>query len=316
MLRAISIALRVITVVAVLCALGVRSQHRTPASSAHSNDGPVRLANWVMAVHADDWDMPVHDEETIRKTFTLAGDHRSLEIDNVLGSVEVTGADGDQVQVVVHKELRAESKEKLEEARKRIALNMTQDGNSLRLYVDDPSRWQDNSFWGFRDDHGFCGKLNFEVQVPRDIRLQLKTVSGGVRVRDVTGDFSVHSVNGGIAMENMAGSGTARTVNGALSVKFRENPRESSEFGSVNGGVELSFARNLNADFRMRTFHGSIESDFAMNPENPEPPEIQHEGLKTIYRARQTDGGRVGAGGPEIRVQTLNGAIRIRENHE
>lgn len=313
MLRAISIALRVIAGLALLCALVIRLKHSATTPDAKADERSLSLVDWAVAVHADDWDMPVHDEETIRKTFTLAGDHRSIEIDNVSGSIEVVGTDGDQVQLVVEKRLRAESKEKLEEARKRISLEATQDGNSLRLYVDDPFRWQDGSFWGFRDDRGYCGSMDFEVQVPRDIRLMLKTVDGSVHVRDVRGDFSVHSVSGAITMENLAGSGTARTVNGAVKVTFRENPRESSDFGSINGSVELYFAPKLNADFRLHTFNGSVFSDFAMEAPSAE---VEHEGMKTIYRANRDSGGRVGTGGPEIRVETLNGTIRILENHE
>lgn len=313
MLRAISIALQVIAGLALLCALGIRVKHSSNASEPRTSEGLFRFADWTVAAYGGDWDMPEHDEETVRKTFTLTGDHRSIEIDNVNGSIDVVGTDGDQVQLVVDEKFRAESKAKLEEARKRITLETTQDGNSLRLYVDDPFRWQDDGFWGFHEGRGYCGSMDFEVQVPRNTRVMLKTVDGSVRVRDVTGDFSVHSVSGRIIMENLAGSGTARTVNGAVNVKFRENPSENSDFGSINGSVELYFAPKLNADFRLHTFNGSVFSDF---PIEAPSAEVEHEGMRTIYRAHRESGGRVGTGGPEIRVETLNGAIRILENHE
>jgi len=313
MLRTASIALRVIAGLALICALAIRGKHTAAGPNAANEEGAFRFANWNGLAYAGAWDMPEHDEDTVKKTFTLAGKDRSLEIDDVSGSIDVVGTDGDQVQVVVNEKYRAESKEKLAEARKRITLETTQDGNSLRLYVDGPFRWQDDGFWGLRDSSGYCGSMDFQVQVPRDTRVMLKTVDGGVHVRDVRGDFSVHSVSGAIMMEDLAGSGTARTVNGAVRVKFRENPRESSDFGSINGSVDLYFTSKLNADFRLRTFNGSIFSDFAM--ESPSA-EVEHDGMKTIYRANRDSGGRVGTGGPEIRVETLNGAIRILENHE
>jgi len=312
MLRATSIALQVIAGLALICALGIRARHSATTPEAKTNGGLFRFADWTMTAYAGDWDLPEHDEETVRKTFTLTGADRSLEIDNVSGAIEVVGTDGDQVQVVVNEKYRAESKEKLAEARKRITLETTQDGSSLRLYVDGPSRWQDG-FWGFGDGRGYCGSMDFQVQVPRETRLTLKTVDGSVHVRDVHGDFSVHSVSGAITMEGLTGSGSARTVNGAVRVKFRENPRQSSDFGSVNGSVDLYFAPKLNADFRLQTFNGSVFSDFAMEAPSAE---VEHEGMKTIYRAHRDSGGRVGTGGPEIRVETLNGAIRILENHE
>jgi len=273
----------------------------------------VRVSDWPGWPDDDDWFSRVHDEETIRKTFTLSGDHRSIEVDNVFGSIEVVGTDGNEVQLVVKKTLHAESKEKLEEARKKVTLGIDQSGNSLRLYVDGPFRHHDDDFWGFGNEPGYWVSMEFQLQVPRKSSVQLKTVNGGVRVRDVSGEFTIRCVSGGIGMENVAGSGTVHTVNGPLKVKFRENPTESWDFGSINGAVELSFAPKLNADFRLHTFNGSVDSAFAMDAANS--TEISHEGMKTIYRANHF-GGRVGSGGPEIRVSTLNGAIRLLENHE
>src|SRR5213592_975229 len=44
-----------------------------------------------------DRDLPVQEEETIQKSFSMAGvQHKSLEIDNVWGSIEVVGTNSDQ----------------------------------------------------------------------------------------------------------------------------------------------------------------------------------------------------------------------------
>ncbi|HKV03508.1 MAG TPA: hypothetical protein VJO53_00215 [Candidatus Acidoferrales bacterium] len=326
MLKTISITLRVITGLALLCAAAIRIGFPGTPREVEQKHAEFRMANWVAPVYAqgDDWnrdwswdwsgDMPIHEQETIRKTYTLSGAGRSLDIDNVFGSIEVVGRDGDQVQLVVNKTLRAESNEKLEQARKNITLDVTQEGSALRIVVNGPFRKERDDFWGFRDEPGYFAIMDFQLQVPREIALTLKTVGqGGVRVRDINGDFSIHDVSGGIELENVAGSGTARTVNGAIRARFRENPRANCDFGSINGSVDLSFAPKLNADFRLHTFNGSISSDFAMTDNTPE---VEHEGLRTIYRANRLSGGRVGTGGPEISVKTLNGAIRILENHE
>src|ERR1700740_2492314 len=43
-----------------------------------------------------DRDLPVEEQETIEKSFSMAGvEHRSLEIDDVWGSIEVVGTDSD-----------------------------------------------------------------------------------------------------------------------------------------------------------------------------------------------------------------------------
>src|ERR1700682_1585115 len=53
--------------------------------------------------HDSDW--PLHEEETIRKSFTLSSGTRMLDVDNVTGFIEVVGGQSDQVQLVVNKSI-------------------------------------------------------------------------------------------------------------------------------------------------------------------------------------------------------------------
>src|SRR5215467_7690117 len=87
-----------------------------------------------------DFGQSLKEQETINKSFTLPAGERSLTVDNVTGFIEVTGSQTDQVQVVVNKTIRAESKEKLEKAKKEVTLDITQEGGALKLYVNGPFR--------------------------------------------------------------------------------------------------------------------------------------------------------------------------------
>jgi hypothetical protein len=265
----------------------------------------------------EDSSFKVHEQEKLEKSFTMPAGHRSLEIDNIWGSIEVTGGPGDQVQLTVNKTLRAESKEQLEKARKDVTLDITQQGDLLKLYVNGPFRCQCNDCRGSRGDEGYNVKMDFQVRVPRDIDLKVKTVNEGrVIIREVNGNFLVRNVNGDIEMDRVAGSGTAHTVNGPVKVSFQQNPRESSDFRTVNGNIELSFARNLAADFRFKTFNGGIYSDFPVTGLPVHGIQEEHHGAKVIFRADRFSGARVSSGGPEIKVENLNGDIRILESHE
>src|SRR5260221_668997 len=198
-----------------------------------------------------------HEQEKIQKSFAMpaGAGRRTLEIDNVWGSIEVVGTASDQAQLTVNKSIRAESK--------------------------------------------------------------VKTVNEGrVSVRDINGSFLVRNVNGDIQIHNIAGSGTARTVNGPVKVSFRQNPREASDFETVNGAVELQFAHDLSADLKFKTFNGGIYSDFPVTALPLQGMQEEHHGSKVIFRADRYTGARINAGGPQIKVENLNGDIRILENHE
>jgi hypothetical protein len=286
------------------------------------------LPQWstpLRAVGGDDDDsdssMRLQEKETIRKTFNLTAAHKILEVDNIFGSIEVTGGQGDQVQLVVNKTIYAESKDRMEAAKKEVTLDVTDQPDFLKLFVNGPFRCNCNDghdgCGGWHGDRGYTVKMDFQLQVPRNIEIKLKTVnSGRVHVQDVTGNFSVHNVNGGIEMQNIAGSGVAKTVNGGVKVTFRENPREKSDFGTINGNVDLFFVRGLSGDFRFKTMNGAVYSDFEMTSLPAQPVSSEQRGTKFVFRSDRYTGGRIGSGGPEIRAENLNGDIRVLEHHE
>jgi len=323
MLKATSCALQGITAIALLCALVVRAKTQIRARSGefeptvHAGLRTVAI-DWIGNDRGWDWDLPLHKDESIHREFRVApaGGHRAIEVDNVFGSIEVSGSDGDRVQMDAYKTLHAGSNEALERAEKEVTLNVEQESGLLKIEVKHPSRCAWANCWGF-DERSYAVEMNFHLQVPRDSDLTLKTMDGReVGVRDVSGTFSISNVNGGITMDDIAGSGSARTVNGPIKVTFRENPRSDSRFASVNGGVDLYFAKNLSADFKFRTFSGNVYSDFPVLAMPVSAPDEERRGTKYYFRTNASGGGRVGAGGPLIRVENLNGDIRILEKHE
>lgn len=258
------------------------------------------------------------EQETIQKSFTLpAGSRKSLDIDNIFGSIEVVGGSSNQVELVVAKTIRADSDSAVERARKEVTLDITQEQGALKLYVNGPFRCHCDDCRGSHESKGYSVKMDFKVQVPAEIDLEIRTVNDGrVRISNVTGDFVVRNVNGGIEMESVAGSGSARTVNGPVTVSFRRNPSGRSEFHTINGNVELRFAPGLAADFRFKNFNGGIYTDFPVTALPMRGVSEEHHGGKLILRADRYAGARVGSGGPEIEVENLNGEIRILENHD
>ncbi len=268
-----------------------------------------------------DSSLGLQEKETIRKSFTLSADHKILEVDNIFGSIDVVGVQGNQVQLVVNKTISAESKDRMEAAKKEVTLDITDQPDFLKFYVNGPFRCNCNDgrdgCGGWRGDRGYRVKMDFQLQVPRNIEVKLKTVnSGRVHVQDVTGNFSVHNVNGGIEMQNIAGSGLAKTVNGGVRVTFRENPREKSDFSTINGNVDLYFVRGLSGDFRFKTMNGAVYSDFEMTSLPAQAVSSERRGTKFVFHSDRYTGGRIGSGGPEIRAENLNGDIRVLERHE
>ena len=266
-------------------------------------------------------DLPVSEQQTIRKSFSLtaAAGKNTLLVDNVWGSIEVVGTSGNQIQLVVNQDIRAETKDRLEAAKKEVTLDISQTDNSVRLFVNGPFRCNCNDCGGvnFHEDPGYRVRMDFELQVPNNIDLTLKTVNEGlISVQHVSGSYSLHNVNGKIDMLDIAGSGVVKTINGGVKITFRENPRENSSFASLNGNVELYFASNLSADFRFKTFNGRVYTDFPMTSLPQRTATEERRNGRFVFRADRYSGGRVGNGGVEITAENLNGDIRILEHHD
>ena len=254
----------------------------------------------------------VVERNTTQRSFAyFGGSGRKLIVDNVNGAVDVVGYNGNEVQVTVKEYWKADDAGKMEQARREVKLNLGQQGNVVRLYVDGPFRCQgDCSHHEGRT--GYRVAFDFQVKVPADAELELRTVNGGhIKAENSDANFVVSNVNGGIDLLEMAGSGHAATVNGEVKVTFRQNPRAPSSFKSVNGELAVAFRPDLAADFRCKTLNGGVYTDFEASLRPVQAAERERYGGKYIYRSHQFNGIRIGAGGPEHNFDTLNGSIRI-----
>lgn len=262
---------------------------------------------------ADKPDFPVREEETLQRFYPLAA-AGSLAIDNAWGSIHVTAADTRQIDVTIHKRIRASSDLALSQVKRDVTIEVTAGRNAVTLFVNGPFRSAASRECCSKDadDLGYIVAMDFDVVVPRQIALTLKTVNEGeIRVRDVSGVFSIQNVRGSIDMQDVAGSGEAKTVNGAIKIAFKENPKSDSRFASVHGAIDLYFPRGLSADFRFHNYKGAVYSDYALSPLPPRPPRTETRDGKFTYRADAFTGGRAGAGGPEITVDNLDGDIHV-----
>ena len=254
----------------------------------------------------------VEQNETIQKTYPLPGAApKKVIVDNVNGSIHVTGYAGGEVRLVARKRLRADSSETAEQARRDVKLDISQDANTVRFYVDGPFRCRDGGVHMDRDP-GYEVKYDFELQVPHDTAIDLKTINAGeIKVEDVAGDYKVDNINGGVEMTDLSGSGKVYALNGRVKVSFRENPRAKSSFGSLNGEVRVSFQQELNADVRFKTFNGGVYTDYPVTYLPLPASAGERRCGKFVYKSSEWSAVRVGHGGPELSFDAFNGNIRL-----
>ena len=265
----------------------------------------------AIAADKSDWrDWQYRDQETITRSFDVRGAGRKLLVDNVSGFIHVTGYDGTQIQVSVHKQIYARSTEAVQEAKRDVKLDMSQQGSYVRLYEDGPFRSGNGTNYRGEDYYGYRVNFDYEIQVPRETELSLKTITSEIAVKHTTGTFDIHGLNGGIDMDDIAGSGMVRTLNGKLKVAFARNPEHDTEFHTLNGAMDVYFKEPLNADLHFKTLNGGVFADFDVAPLPSSQAAEQRDG-KFYYRSNRNGSARAGKGGPALTFDGLNGAIRL-----
>jgi len=258
--------------------------------------------------------MKVEEKETIEKTLAFQDPKKPKEVivDNIFGAIEVEGYSGQEVRLTAHKTIKAKTKDKIQKARQEVTLDITEDENTIDLYVNGPFRCQ-NRKGGWRDP-GYRVHYEFKLKVPHKTDVVLRTVTDGdICVTDIEGDFDINNVNGKIEMTGMAGSGTAHTVNGRVRIQFSKNPTTDCSFKTINGDIDVDFTKGLSADFRLKTFNGDACSDFPIDYLPARSAEKGRKDGKYIYKSDRFIGVRIDKGGPEIKMDTLNGDLLINK---
>jgi len=257
------------------------------------------------------------EQETIRRTldFSAGNGSKVLEVDNVGGSIRVTGYDGRSVEMVANKTIRAQNQDRLAAAKQEVKLDIQEKADTISIYVDHPGRDRDGSRSFSRsrwNDPGYEVAFDFEIRVPRSAAVRLWTINDGdIRLENITGDFLVNNINGRVDVSGVSGSGSAKTINGDVKVKFDNNPRQESSFASINGDIEVTFQRNLSADLRFKTFNGGIYTDFPTVALATIPPTPERRNGKFVYKSNGFSSVRIGSGGPEMEFDGFNGDVRI-----
>jgi len=257
----------------------------------------------------------VYNEEKIERTFTFAAgvENRRLVVDNINGTIDVVGYDGDKIEMKAVRGIDAEDDEKADEARREVVLEIKEEKGKVILYVDAP--WRTRNGINYRGWHyyGYDVSYDFELRVPRKTSLFLKTVnSGKIIVKDVEGEHEVSHVNGGIDMTDIIGPAKVTTVNGPVKVSFSKNPEGDCIFKTVNGKVEVELHDGLSADLKLKTFNGQVYTDFDVIDLPRKVAALEERsGRKRVYRKGDSFSVRVGKGGPEFSFDTLNGSIYI-----
>lgn len=221
-----------------------------------------------------------------------------LRIRNLNGEIDVQPATGDQAEVIGEKRWRRGDPRDV-----RFQVFKGSDGVTICALWDEDDTCDERGYrsHGHHDrDRNDDVSVRFTVRLPRDVKVDVATVNGGVEVRGATSEVEAHTVNGRITAASTSGPVSASTVNGSLDVRMAELPgTDDLEFSTVNGSVSVEVPAALDADLEMSTVNGSLQTDFPLTVSGRIDPK----------HIRAT----VGKGGRRIKLETVNGSVELRK---
>lgn len=244
------------------------------------------------------------DRSTDRDAFTWSGkipEGRWITVHNLNGTVEVSATTGDKVEVTATKHVRRGDPEYVRFEVRKFGPS-GQDVSICALWGENSDCDEDgyhgrNSGRGGRENEVW---VEFQVKVPKGVKVGAHSVNGEVRVEDVASEVEAESVNGSVAVSSLSGPVNATTVNGSVRASMGKFDLNSDlQFSSVNGTVVAEFADDINAEVDLSTVNGRFLTDFPVTISGRIDPK----------RLRAT----LGKGGPRIRLSTVNGNVELRK---
>jgi len=222
----------------------------------------------------------------IDQSFRLT-DGARVEVHGINGPVSIEATEGNIAEV--HITSTAGSASALENHK--IIIEQT----DARLVV----RGKGDDNWGFWRWLRGAGKArhNVTLKLPRRVELATRGINGKVSIGEMEGSVQVSGINGHVEVLGVRGAAEVNGVNGGVRLTITHMGDDRVRVNGINGGVELHLGNEVNADLNVNGLNGNV----AVDAPNVEVLEQKRSKLRA----------RIGTGGAEIKVNGINGGVRL-----
>ena len=208
--------------------------------------------------------------EVVERDFTVGGMPR-LHVRNVSGDTRVTIGAAGTIHVTARKRVRGTSEERAKRLLENVEVRMEQDGDDIVLK---PHLYEQDRGWADLLRGGRVA-VDFEITVPREVRLEAQTVSGDLVVAGTRGPIDTQSVSGDVRLDDVQGPLRLRTVSGDATIQdfagqlvgnsvsgdlsFERVRLNGSDVVTVSGEVRIDGELDRAREHRVKTISGDVD---------------------------------------------------------
>ncbi|MGE5323568.1 MAG: DUF4097 family beta strand repeat-containing protein [Actinomycetota bacterium] len=213
---------------------------------------------------------------------------QTVTVKTINGNVQADPASGNEVQVTA---------QATGTYAQQVNFQVHQDENGVTICETYPGHDScgGNSVSHHNNDHT---RISYQVRVPAANRFAAHSVNGNVTARSLDRQVKASTVNGTVKVSTKSWA-EAESVNGGLDVTMgNANWPGTLRLASVNGAIHVGLPANANTDVDVRSVNGSFHSDFPVTSNSFMSHHVQ---------------GRVGSGGRELDLRTVNGSVSLEK---
>ncbi|HEX2253015.1 MAG TPA: DUF4097 family beta strand repeat-containing protein [Thermoanaerobaculia bacterium] len=182
----------------------------------------------------------------------------SLVIRNDVGRITVGPSPDGRVHVDI---AAAVSGRQADQAFDELGLDISESSGSVR--IQRRKGWREHGLWDGLFGRRATVEIDYRVQVPDGLVLDLHTANGKVELDGVEGVLGLGTANGDVVVRRAAGAVSGTTVNGRIDVEVdRVDPGARMRFDTVNGRIRTRLPRDLCAELDASSQNGAVKVDF------------------------------------------------------
>jgi len=263
--------------------------------------------------------IPEEKVEKISKILELNPEQQNLYLDNLNGSVTVTGTDNDNITINLEKSIKADDLSALETGINEVNIVFENVDDGYFVYTEIPCTKVDLEKKSLNYCHceknGYKFRVDYFVEVPKKFNVSVSTINlGKVEFTNVAGDITAKNVNGPVTLQDVAGKIIAHTINGEVAVNMPDQPLSGSSFSTINGDIQIECTPDLSAKIGYKIMHGDLYTNFTDISQfaNKVTKSSDTKRSKTTYEISSRPQIQIGKGKNDLEFKTLNGNIYIR----
>ena len=194
-----------------------------------------------------------------------------LTISNTSGDIKVEHYVGDKVILEVNKEVDAGSRDEAEKVADELDVTVNVDHKSIDIDTRYP-RGRHGDFWEKLFDWNSSNNcsVNYYLQVPTSLDLQISTTSGDITLTGLSGRGSVAATSGDVDIDDFTGNLDAETTSGDIRFKDIKGDIDANStssdvlFESVTGNINIKStsgeteAHFVNGEFSVTKTSGDV----------------------------------------------------------